>query len=70
MCEHETGIFEGCVLFFAAVAPRDEDGVTRKAWAPYIGGTLENRDIGRLHQGLTQRERVDEIAEVLRARLR
>ncbi|MER7779985.1 hypothetical protein ABTZ21_34120 [Streptomyces sp. NPDC096191] len=55
---------------FTAAAPRDEDWLKRKAWAPYIGGTLENHDIDCLRQDLTLPERMDEIAEVLRARLR
>ncbi|MFI0463017.1 hypothetical protein ACH347_02925 [Saccharopolyspora sp. 5N102] len=70
MREHETRVFDGDALFFTAAAPRDEDWLTRKAWAPYIGGTLENHDIDCLYQDLTQPERMDEIAEVLRARLR
>ncbi|WP_338118070.1 amino acid adenylation domain-containing protein [Streptomyces coryli] len=70
MREHDTRVFDGDALFFTAAAPREEDWLTRKAWAPYIGGTLENHDIDCLHQELTQPERMDEIAEVLRARLR
>ncbi|MFF0739962.1 amino acid adenylation domain-containing protein [Streptomyces sp. NPDC004111] len=70
MRAHEHRAFDGDVLFFTAAAPRPEDWLTPDAWAPYIGGTLDNLDLDCLHPELTQPGPLDEICAVLAARLK
>ncbi|GHH35659.1 non-ribosomal peptide synthetase [Streptomyces candidus] len=70
MRAHEHRRFEGDVLFFTAAAPRAEDWLTSRAWDPYIGGRLINRDLDCLHPELTQPARLDEVCAVLAARLK
>ncbi|MDG4863098.1 thioesterase domain-containing protein, partial [Streptomyces sp. T-3] len=70
MRAHRHRAFDGDVLFFTAAAPRAEDWLTREAWRPYVGGTLDNHDIDCLHPQLTQPRPLDEIAAVLTTRLK
>ncbi|MER7169832.1 amino acid adenylation domain-containing protein [Streptomyces mesophilus] len=70
MRAHRHRVFDGDVLFFTAAAPRAEDWLTRESWRPYVSGDLGNLDIDCLHPQLTQSRPLDEITDVLAARLK
>ncbi|MFI5808267.1 amino acid adenylation domain-containing protein [Streptomyces sp. NPDC051561] len=70
MRAHQHRRFEGDMLFFTAAAPRFEDWLTPDAWAPYLSGSLTNRDLDCLHPELTQPGPLDEICTALAAHLK
>ncbi|GAA3587050.1 enterobactin non-ribosomal peptide synthetase EntF [Amycolatopsis ultiminotia] len=67
MREHRHRRFSGDLLFFAARASRERDGLRREAWLPHLGGELIAHELDCTHPQLVQPGPLAEIAERLAA---
>src|SRR5699024_5151748 len=62
MRRHRHRRFSGDLLFFTAAAPREESWLDRDAWAPYIAGAIDGRDLACTHPDMIREQALDRIA--------